>query len=48
MKRTVATFLLALCFCGPAVAQDLQDVLDRIDAQSVLVEGGSFTMGCTP
>ena len=40
--------LLVLCLCAPAVAQDLQDVLSSLDAQMVLVEGGSFIMGCTP
>lgn len=48
MKKTAVTLLLAICLCGPAVAQDLQDILSRIDAQMVRVEGGSFTMGCTP
>ena len=51
--KTTLTFLLTLFLSGPTVAQDqlaerLPDILQTVNAQMVHVEGGSFTMGCTP
>ena len=51
--KTTLTSLLILFLVSPTVAQEqlaerLPDILQTVNAQMVRVEGGSFTMGCTP
>lgn len=47
--RILFAFLSSLLLSNPGVAQErLPDVWKKLDEQMVLVEGGSFTMGCTP
>ena len=51
--KTTLTSLLVLFLSVPTVAQDqlaerLPDILQTLETQMVRVEGGSFTMGCTP
>ena len=48
MKVNLA-LLCTLCLCATAAGQDLPAEVSRlVDAQMTFVEGGSFTMGCTP
>ncbi|MCY4606402.1 MAG: formylglycine-generating enzyme family protein [Gemmatimonadetes bacterium] len=51
--KTTLTSLLVLFLSVPTVAQDqlaerLPDILQTLETQMVRVEGGSFTIGCTP
>ncbi len=51
--KTPLAFPLVLFLSGPVVAQEqlaerLPEIVQAINAQMVRVEGGSFTMGCTP
>ena len=48
MKKPLG-WLFSLCLCASASAQDLPaEVSGFVNAQMEFVEGGSFTMGCTP
>ena len=51
--KTTLTSLLVFFLSGPTMAQEqlaerLPEILQTVNAQMVRVEGGSFTMGCTP
>ena len=46
MKVTLI-FLLIFFLSSPVAAQDMSDILRKVNVQMVRVEGGAFTMGCT-
>ena len=47
--KQIPSLLIPLLVSAPAVSQEpLSEVLTRLNAEMVTVEGGSFTMGCTP